>query len=165
MLNKGQAATQQQSSGMSSGQPSMEMMQKIQAMKDAWMADPKGFETNAQLANIYFDISRFDKAVFYYKNANTVKAGQPNILIDLGISYFNIGKTDSALYFIEEALRIQPEHVFGLYNAGIIYYNLNRVDDAVAVWKKLISKHEASREAQAAQEFIKQIEIQKSKSK
>ncbi len=150
---------------MSAGQPSMEMMQKIQAMKDAWEADPAGYDTNVQLGNAYFDISRFDKAVFYYKNANAVRAGQPSVLIDLGVSYFNINKPDSALRFVEEALRVQPDHVFGLYNAGIIYYNLNKVDKAIAVWKKLISAHSESREAQAAKEFIKQIENQQSKSK
>ena len=149
---------------MSNGQPSMEMMQKIQAMKDAWNAKPKDFNTNIQLANAYFDISRFDKAVFYYKNANRAKPNQPNILIDLGVSYFNISKPDSALLFIEKALQIQPDHVFGLYNAGIIYYNLNKIDDAIAVWKKLISAHSGSREAQAAEEFIKQIENQQKKS-
>lgn len=143
----------------------MEMMQKIQAMKDAWKADPKGYDANMQLANAYFDISRFEKAVFYYKNANMAKAGQPNILIDLGVSYFNIGKPDSALHFIEEALKIQPDHVFGLYNAGIIYYNMNQREAAIAVWKKLISTHSESREAKAAQEFIKQLENQQSKSK
>ncbi len=142
----------------------MEMMQKIQAMKDAWKSNPKDFNANTQLANAYFDISRFDKAVFYYNIANKVNPNQANILIDLGVSYFNISKPDSALHFIEKALQIEPDHVFGLYNAGIIYYNLNKVDAAITVWKKLISKHSGSREAQAAQEFIKQIENQQKKS-
>ena len=162
-LHSGQTSVQK-SQGMTAGQPPMEMMQKIQAMKDAWKENPKDFNTNIQLANAYFDISRFEKAAFYYNNANAAKPDQPNILIDLGVSYFNISKPDSAIQFVEQALKIQPDHVFGLYNAGIIYYNLNKVDAAIAVWKKLISKHSGSREAQAAQEFIKQIENQQSKS-
>ncbi len=155
----GQAASQK-SPDMNSGQPSMEMMQQIQSLKNAWKEDPKGFDSNIQLANAYFDISKFDKAVVYYNNANLAKPAQPNILIDLGISYFNTNETDSALFYIEEALKIQPEHMYGLYNAGIIYYNLNNVDAALSVWEKLIASHSGTREAQAAQEFINQIKSQ-----
>jgi len=161
-LNAGK--TQVQNSNQSTDQPSMDMMRQIQKLKDAWNDNPRSYDANVQLGNAYFDISQFQRATFYYKNANLDKPGQPSVLIDLGVSYFNINKPDSALLFIEEALEVDPNHIYGLYNAGIIYYNVGQVDRAILVWQQLISSHSESREAQAAKEFIKQIESQRNKS-
>ena len=153
-----------QNSAANSEQPSMDMMQQIQTLKNNWEKDPKSFEHNVNLGNAYFDISRFDKAVIYYRNAISQKSDNPNILIDLAVSYFNLDKADSALFFIEDALQQQPDHIFGLYNAGIIYYNLQRVNEAISTWQRLISKHAGTREAKAAQEFIRQIKTEQIKS-
>lgn len=139
-------------------------MKQIQTLKTNWEKDPQNFEHNVNLGNAYFDISRFDRAVFYYRNAIAQKNDNPNILIDLAVSYFNLNKADSALFYIEDALQRQPDHLFGLYNAGIIYYNLKRVDEAIATWQRLISTHAGTREAQAAQEFIRQIQTEQIKS-
>lgn len=162
LQKKQQAASQNNSAQTaSSSQPSMEMMQQIQALKDAVKANPRDFAANVNLGNAYFDIGRFDRAVSYYKTANSIQGGQTSVLIDMGVSYFNLNKPDSSLLFINQALAISPDHIYGLYNSGIIYYNLNRVDEALAAWKKLISKHPNSREAQSAKEFIQKIEQEK----
>lgn len=161
-MNSGGAAIQ--NPAQNNGQPSMEVMQQIQTLKTDWENNPQDFELNVNLGNAYFDISRFDKAVYYYNNAINQNRENPNVLIDLAVSYFNLNKADSALVFIEDALKMQPEHVYGLYNAGIIYYNIQRVDDAIAVWQRLINLHAGTREAEAAQEFLRQIETQQIKS-
>lgn len=152
------------SASVSGNQPPMAMMEQIQALKDSWQADPQNFETNVSLGNAYFDISRFDQAVFYYKNAIRKKNDNPNILIDLSVSYFNLNKSDSALIFINDALKLEPDHLYGLYNAGIIYYNTHHEDEAVSIWKQLIEKHPGTRESESAKEFIRQIQTQQIKS-
>jgi len=102
-MSKGTASNQ--NSAANTEQPSMDMMKQIQILKDNWEKDPQSFEHNVNLGNAYFDISRFDQAVFYYRNAITQKGGNPNVSIDLAVSYFNLDKADSALFFIEDALQ------------------------------------------------------------
>lgn len=145
-------------------QPSMDVMQQIQKLKNELAQNPQDFDLNVNLANAYFDISRFDKAALYYNYAIDQNRENPNILIDLSVSYFNLNKADSALIFITEALKLNPDHLFGLYNAGIIYYNTQRVEEAITVWKRLISVHPGTREAEAAREFLQKIETEKIKS-
>ncbi len=157
-------AVGQQQAQTNDQQPSMEMMQQIQGLKDQWKANPADYDLNVQLGNVYFDISQFGKAVAFYRRAEQIKKNQPDILIDLGVAYFNLTKADSALYFVEKALQVDPNHKFGLYNAGIIYYNLNQPEEAIKLWKRLVEKHAGSREANAAKEFIKQIQSEQNKS-
>ena len=157
-------SAQQQQAQTGEGQPSMEMMKQIQELKDRWKANPTDFDLNVQLGNAYFDIGRFNRSISFYRNANKVNGNQPDILIDMGVAYFNLTKADSALYFIEKALQADPNHKLGLFNAGIIYYNLNRPADAIRLWKRLILKYAGTREAKAAQEYIKQVESEQNKS-
>lgn len=149
-----------QNPAMSDNQPPMEVMQRIQSLKENLEKNPDAYDANVQLANAYFDIGRFDNAVLYYKNALAIRADQPDVLIDMAVSYFNINEPNPALEYVEAALFIDPNHILGLYNAGIIYYNLNRVDDAVAVWERLILKHPKSQEATKAKEHIESIKNQ-----
>ncbi len=157
------AGTQQQAQ-TNGQQPSMDMMKEIQGLKDRWNSKPEDYGLTVQLGNAYFDIGRFEKAVTFYRHADQIKEEQPDILIDLGVAYFNLTKTDSALYFVDKALKVDPDHKFGLYNAGIIYYNLNQPEQALKLWKRLVEKHAGSREANAAKEFIKQIQSEQNKS-
>lgn len=150
--------------GSSAQQPSMEAMQKIQSLIDAFQKNPNDLSTLINLGNSYFDINRFNKAIFYYKKAIALKDDQPDVLIDLGISYFNQQRGDSAIYFMKKALEFNPNHLTGMYNLGIIYYNLKQQDKAIHTWQELIRKSPESREAQAAKKFINQIKDQMNKS-
>ena len=154
------ASKPSQKSENTSAQPSMDAMRQIQLMKENWNKNPASYEANIQLGNAYFDISRYEEAIKYYVRANKANPNQPPVLIDLGISYFNVAKSDSAIIYIEQALQIDPNHLYGLYNSGVVYYNTDRVDDALSAWRKLISIHDGTREAQNAKKFIEQIENQ-----
>lgn len=146
-----------QQKGPSSGQPPMEMMEKIQELKASYKENPNNYGVLVQLGNSYFDIGRFDKAVRFYRKAVTLQKSSPEVLIDLGVAYFNASKADSALFFVKEALNVRHDHPQGLYNLGIIYYNMNQKDKAVETWQRLIDHHPDSREAQAARDFIQQV--------
>lgn len=145
-------------------QPTMEMMTRIQELKDAYEQNPGDFRTNRELADNYFDISRFDKAVFHYRKALKVQADVPDVLIDLGVSYFNLNKADSAVYYVKKALELNPQHAQGQYNLGIIYYNMQQPQKAVQVWQRLVKQNPQAEEARMAKELIKQVEQQLNKS-
>ncbi len=137
-----------------------EAMAQVRALKEAITANPNDVKSIVQLANLYFDVGKFEQAIQYYKRALKIDPTSTNVLIDLGVAYFNTGKSDSALTFMHKALEITPGHKQGLYNIGIVYYNLNNFDKAVSYWEDLIRKYPQSREAQNAQSFVKQVKQQ-----
>ena len=145
-------------------QPSMEMMTRIQQLKEAHAKDPGNYEVNKELANNYYDLQRFEKAIKYYQQALRIRDNDPNLLIDLGLAYFGSNRPDSAVHFVEKALQIQPDHRQGLYNLGIIFYNLEQPAKAIEFWQKLVNLHPVSEEARVAKDLIKQVQEQLNKS-
>jgi tetratricopeptide (TPR) repeat protein len=137
--------------------PSMPMMQEIQELKTRLEQNPNDYDLNVRVANNYFDISQFDKAIGYYHRALKVRSDQTSVLIDLGVCYFNRNQSDSALYYIDRALVIKPDHPQGLYNKGVIYFNMQKNNEARSVWEKLVSMYPDTREAQAARDFLTHI--------
>ena len=137
--------------------PSMEKMQRIQAIKDSLKNSPNDYHLLVELANNYFDINRFDLAVANYKKAlKQNHKADIEAVIDLGVAYFNIGKLDSALYFMNRALEINPNHPLGLLNKGVIQFNMGQEEQAVKTWNKVVKLYPNSNEAANAKEFIKQ---------
>jgi len=141
-------------------QPSMELMNKIQDLKEKYKEDPKNFENNKKLGNSYYDLGRFDLAIDYYRKAVRLNNKQPEVLVDLGVSYFNISNADSAVFFIKEALKIQPDQVQALFNLGIIYYNIKQLQSAKASWESLLLSHPGSKEAQLAKGYLETLKSQ-----
>ncbi len=136
--------------------PDLAAMEHIKELEDQLKNDPHNGELMVHLANSYFDIGRFDRAIAFYKKAIAHKMSTPEVLIDLGVSYFNISKMDSALIFVDEALKIKPDHRLALLNKGVIEFNLGRYNAAINSWQKLIQLHPGTKEATNAKEFIKE---------
>lgn len=140
-------------------QISMDKMEDIQALKENLKTNPDNYEILIDLGNNYFDVGMYEPAIEQYGKALSLKNDDTNVLIDMGVAYFNIHKPDSALLYMNRALEIDPKHKQGLYNIGIVLYNIDEKSEAIHYWKKLIAFHPGSREAEAAEKFIKQINL------
>jgi tetratricopeptide (TPR) repeat protein len=134
--------------------------EKIALLEAEAALHPDEVSKLAELANSYFDIGNFRKAVFYYKKVLNINPEDADILIDTGVSFFNLSQSDTAIFYLKKAIAVNPQHRQGLYNLGIIYYNLGRIDDAVDIWNRLILLNGGSKEARNARKFIEQIEKQ-----
>jgi len=140
--------------------PSMDKMEKIQALKDSLKQSPNNYHLLVELANNYFDINRFDLAIANYKNALRQKHKKDiEVVIDLGVAYFNTNNLDSALYFMNKALEMNPNHPLALLNKGVIEFNMGNVKTSIKIWKRLIKLYPNSSEAANAKEFVKQAEL------
>jgi len=115
-----------------------EAQRKIQELNLAILNNPVDYDLNVQIANQYFDIKDYTRAIIHYRKAVQIQGNDANVLIDLGVSYFNISQTDSALLYIKRALDIKPDHLQGLYNAGVILYNMGDTQAAIKSWEFLI---------------------------
>lgn len=136
------------------------VQEKIRELNLQLLQNPEDFQLNVQIANSYFDVGDFQKAISHYQKALSINATDPNVFIDLGVSYFNLNQTELALQYIEKALQINPQHIQGLFNAGIVHYNLGNYQAAINVWEKLVSTHENTPEAARASQFIEDVKQQ-----
>lgn len=141
-------------------QPDSRFREELRDLNLKLLENPNDYQVNVRIANLYFDSQEFIKAISHYKRALEVKHGDPNVIIDLGVSFFNINQPDSAISYINSALSIHPDHVQGLFNAGIVHYNMGNYDTAIALWTKLIDAHHDTEEAHRAEMFIEQVKKQ-----
>ncbi len=140
------------------------IMQGIEGLKEALKEDPENYELNVKIANNFFDIGEFPKAIKYYQAAIKTNDSDPNVLIDLGVSYYNTNDADSALEYIKAALKISPNHPQGLYNSGIVHYNIGDSLAAIEVWEKLIETNSNTPQAETAKKFIDRLKSKTNKS-
>lgn len=140
--------------------PSMEKMERIQAIKDSLKILPNDYHLLVELANNYFDINRFDLAVSNYQKAlKQDHKTDIEVVIDLGVAYFNAGNLDSSLYFMNKALKINPKHPLAMLNKGVILFNMGQAEQSIKTWNKLTHLYPNSNEAANAKEFIKQAKL------
>jgi predicted Zn-dependent protease len=110
--------------GPGRGQPSMEMMQRVQseiaALRKAIEANPKDARALARLGDLYYDAGMFDKAKDYYAQSLAIDPGNPNVSTDLGVCFQRLGRPDDALRQFRHSLEVDPRHWQSWLNVGIV---------------------------------------------
>ncbi len=136
---------------------------------EAIIHDYKGTKT-ADLACAYAGIcySRMgqnEKALSYL---NRFKGGDflitPSITGAIGDVYMNMNRTDDAIsFFLKAAKKANNQMLSPIYykKAGLAYLTLKKYDEAIDVFTKIKDKYIDTPEAQEADKFIKQAELQK----
>lgn len=104
--------------------------------------------TNNNLADIYFNIKQYNKAMLHYKKALACAVwiknvyGQGLLAGNIGSVYYVMGKLDSAKLFFEKALDIakKTEDVFGighnLQNLGNYYEKKGNIQEALSCFER-----------------------------
>ncbi len=127
--------------GANAPAPNLALEKKILDLQAAVEKDPRNYDLLVQLGNAAFDVENARLAADSYEKALSVKAGDPNVLTDLGVSYRNLGEFDRANQKFEEAMRIDPVHWQALFNqvivAGFDQGNTEKAKGLLAELKKL----------------------------
>lgn len=117
---------------------SSEMHDQLDELLKDLQKNPDDRRLIVSVANLYYDVGKYDKALFYYNSAIQKNDKEPDIIIDAAVCYFNLGDYVKAQDFVERALKINPEHTIGLFNLGIILSARGQEEKAAGIWKKVL---------------------------
>jgi cytochrome c-type biogenesis protein CcmH/NrfG len=122
------------------GGASPEMLDKAaEPLLAKLQANPKDFETLAQLGNLYYDGQAYPKAIDYYTKALALDPKNPDVMTDLGTAYWYSGDPDKAIAEFDKSLAIRPNHPGTLFDLGIVKWQGKKdPKGAVAVWETLL---------------------------
>ncbi len=138
------------------GMPSAEALQPLAApLLAALKADPKNFETLAQLGNLYYDHRIYPEAIEYYTRALEVRPAEVNVRTDLGTAFWYSGFPEKAVAEYQKSLAVDPGHANTLFNLGIV--SLEGLKDsagAIAAWEKLLKTNPQYPETQRVRDLI-----------
>jgi Flp pilus assembly protein TadD len=110
------AATPQAGPGGAAGDP----MAEVKALREAIERDPNDADSVLRLANLSFDIQRWDRAGELYQRYLELRPGDPDVLTDLGITLRARGEFARALELFREAQAKADNHWQSRYNEVVV---------------------------------------------
>lgn len=114
------------------------MQQQLEQLRESLEADPENTAGWLRLANIAFDLRRWDVAVEGYSNYLDRTAPDPDVLSDLAVSLHRAGRTEDALATFDRAQELAPDHWQSYYNEVVVIgLDLGRFDEAAEILEQL----------------------------
>jgi tetratricopeptide (TPR) repeat protein len=136
--NSNQQAPALESAGSKSQEPA-DTAKKLADLEQLAGKDPKNPGYRAQIANIYYDLGQYDKAVDYYRQSLSLRPGDPNVETDFATCYHYMGQDDKALEILNKVLEYSPGFSQAMFNKGIVLvYGKKNVKEGIAIWEDLL---------------------------
>jgi cytochrome c-type biogenesis protein CcmH/NrfG len=156
----GNVAGPSASAAPETAQPSAQdqIQQRISGIERMLAINPRNAEALVQLANDYFDLRKYDKAVETYKKALEMEPRNADVLTDMGICYRRLGHPNEAIEAFRKAVAVDPGHAMALFNMGIILKDdLKDKAGALKAWEAFLEKAGDSRYAVMVRPWVKQL--------
>lgn len=119
--------------------PTVNLQQKISALKNIVAADPANFQAWVSLGNEYFDSNQLMAAIEAYDKALQIQPNSPDVITDQGVMFKRLGWFDRAISNFKKANEIDPTHATSVYNLGIVYrYDLQDFPKALEAWTRFL---------------------------
>jgi len=119
------AASMPGTGGMPAGHPptaaNSGSSEEVQAAIDKARAEPENFEAQIKAAEVFYQISRFEGAIEFLKQAAKIKPDDYVTIVNLGNAYFDSSKFDEAEKTYTEALAKKPEDLDVRTDLGLTY--------------------------------------------
>jgi len=143
--------------------PTAESLQPLVApLLAALKADPKNFDTLAQIGNLYYDHRIYPEAIEYYSRALDLRPNDVNVRTDLGTAFWYGGFPEKAVAEYQKSLSVDPTHANTLFNLGVVRSEgLKDPSGAIAAWENLLKVHPDYPEKQRVLELIEKARKQK----
>lgn len=114
------------------------------------------------LADVYFELRRFDEAANYYKKVIEIKPDNPDAYKEAGLALHYMGKSNEGIKYIEEGLKKNPYHQkMWLTKGFILAHGIGDMKAAASAWEKTRTLDPESQAGRAATEYLAQISQKK----
>lgn len=113
------------------------MQQQLLEMRQAMDANPDDADGWLRVANMAFDLRRWDVAVEAYQRNLDLRPGDPDVMSDLAVSLHGLGRSEEALAMFDRAQEANPQHWQSRFNEVVVLADLGRFDAAAGVMAEL----------------------------
>lgn len=158
--NSGIALLTQRS--VSKGTISIELMEKIEDLKETVQEDPKDLAAWLKLGDIYFDYNRYREAIDAYAHYLSIKPEDSDIRTKMGMMLRGLEDFDAAIETFKKAAQINPRHAESRFQLGALFLKEKKdIKGAIAAWEdylKVAPKGERANWVRAEVERLKMKE-------
>lgn len=136
----------------------MQMAQQLAALEQMAAKDPNNAEHQARVANLYYDMGQYEKALDFYERSLKLKPNDPYVETDLAICFHYLGRHDEALRILDKVLGYSPGFPQAMFNKGVILANAKKdLRGAIAVWEDLLRVNPDYPQRAEVEERIRQL--------
>ena len=115
----------------------VQTFQGIEQLKARLLMNPNDFETLSELADLYFESSRFVDAFQTYDRAIAINPQCADCYNDRGLSLYYLGDSTSALESFDKATSIDPEFTHAWLSKGFVLVSEGRHQEAIIPLNKV----------------------------
>ncbi len=114
--------------------------------------DPKSGVAQNLIANCYFELANFDKALAHYNAAQAIMPTSSTIHENIANLYFFSGKNDEVIKYATKAIELEKERDYSYYLLGCVYADQEKFELALTNFDNAIkyNAEDASYEFEAA---------------
>ncbi len=135
-----------------------ELKNRIAGLEKMVVAQPNNVDAAVQLANDYFDLGNYEKAVEFYKKAISLDPNNADAMTDMGVAYRRLKKPDESVAAFRQAIIIRPDHALALFNVGIVLKDdLKKPEEALAAWEKFLEVAQDSPHSVMVKPWVQQL--------
>ncbi len=123
------------------GHPPLDVAQRWRTLQQQAEANPNDSKTTLELANLLFDLQRWEDATIWYKRALTLEPKNTDARTDLATCYFNLSRYDEALKEYSASLELEPNKPQALYGLALTRLSTKDVAGARQAYEELRRAH------------------------
>jgi len=118
---------------------SIELMERIEDLKELIREDQKNLAAWLKLGNIYFLHNRYREAIEAYRQYLSIKPDDPDVRTNMAIMLRGLGDFDGAIDELREAARSQPNHANSRFQLGVVLLKEKKdAKGAIEAWEDFL---------------------------
>lgn len=130
------------------------------AAKRALALDAQSYTAHYILGYVLSHYERWAEALMHLKEANRLKANNPEILRCLGWALFQGGQRPQGVVTLERALNLDRESVLTLCDLGVVHLHMQNFRKARALFQRTLDLEPENARAKECMELVTRLESQ-----
>lgn len=130
------------------------------AARRALSLDAQSYTAQYILGYVLSQEEQWQEALDYLKEANRLKANNPEILRCLGWALFHAGQRPQGVVTLERALNLDRESVLTLCDLGVVHLHMQNVRKGRALFERALELEPQNARAQECLEMVSRMERQ-----
>jgi len=115
---------------------SIELMERIEDLKERLREDPKDLTACLKLGNIYFDHNKYQEAIETYRQYLSIKPDDPDVRTKMGVMLRGLGDFDGAIDEFRKSAQNDPNHANSRFQLGVVLLKDKKdVQGAINAWE------------------------------
>jgi len=144
------------------GTISIELMEKIEDMKETVREDPKNLAAWLKLGDIYFDYNRYREAIEAYSHYLSIKPEDSDIRTKMGMMLRGLEDFNGAIEAFRKAAQMNPRHAESRFQLGALFLQEKKdVKGAITTWENYLQVSPKSERASWVKAEIERLKMRK----